>query len=257
MSSLHKSAQISSDAKFGQNISVGPGAVIEGGVTIGDDCRIGSNTLIAEGARLGRGVTMFHGSVVGSIPQDLKFGGEDSEAIIGDGTVLREYATVNRGTAESGSTSLGKNCFIMSYAHVAHDCHLGNNVIMANSVNLAGHIEIDDFAILGGLVPVHQFVHIGAHCMIGGGFRIPKDICPYALVGGYPIKVIGMNSIGLKRRGFEKDAIRTLEKAFKILFFSKLNTSQAIERIKSEIEPIAEIKVILDFIARSKRGLAK
>lgn len=257
MSSLHKSAQISSDAKLGQNISVGPGAVIEGGVTIGDDCRIGSNTLIAEGARLGRGVTMFHGSVVGSIPQDLKFGGEDSEAIIGDGTVLREYATVNRGTAESGSTSLGKNCFIMSYAHVAHDCHLGNNVIMANSVNLAGHIEIDDFAILGGLVPVHQFVHIGAHCMVGGGFRIPKDICPYALVGGYPIKVIGMNSIGLKRRGFEKDAIRTLEKAFKILFFSKLNTSQAIERIKSEIEPIAEIKVILDFIARSKRGLAK
>lgn len=257
MSSLHKSAQISSDAKLGQNISVGPGAVIEGGVTIGDDCRIGSNTLIAEGARLGRGVTMFHGSVVGSIPQDLKFGGEDSEAIIGDGTVLREYATVNRGTAESGSTSLGKNCFIMSYAHVAHDCHLGNNVIMANSVNLAGHIEIDEYAILGGLVPVHQFVKIGAHCMIGGGFRIPKDICPYALVGGYPIKVIGMNSIGLKRRGFEKDAIRTLEKAFKILFFSKLNTSQAIERIKSEIEPIAEIKVILDFIARSKRGLAK
>lgn len=257
MSSLHKSAQISSDAKLGQNISVGPGAVIEGGVTIGDDCRIGSNTLIAEGARLGRGVTMFHGSVVGSIPQDLKFGGEDSEAIIGDGTVLREYATVNRGTAESGSTSLGKNCFIMSYAHVAHDCHLGNNVIMANSVNLAGHIEIDEYAILGGLVPVHQFVHIGAHCMIGGGFRIPKDICPYALVGGYPIKVIGMNSIGLKRRGFEKDAIRTLEKAFKILFFSKLNTSQAIERIKSEIEPIAEVKVILDFIARSKRGLAK
>lgn len=257
MSSLHKSAQISSDAKLGQNISVGPGAVIEGGVTIGDDCRIGSNTLIAEGARLGRGVTMFHGSVVGSIPQDLKFGGEDSEAIIGDGTVLREYATVNRGTAESGSTSLGKNCFIMSYAHVAHDCHLGNNVIMANSVNLAGHIEIDEYAILGGLVPVHQFVKIGAHCMIGGGFRIPKDICPYALVGGYPIKVIGMNSIGLKRRGFEKDAIRTLEKAFKILFFSKLNTSQAIERIKSEIEPIAEIKVILDFVKRSKRGLAK
>jgi len=257
MSDLHKSAQISSDAKIGQNVTVGAGAVIEGGVVIGDDSKIGSNTLLAEGTTLGKGVTMFHGSVVGSVPQDLKFGGEDSEAIIGDGTVLREYSTVNRGTAESGSTSLGKNCFIMSYAHVAHDCHLGNNVIMANSVNLAGHIEIDDFAILGGLVPVHQFVKIGAHCMIGGGYRIPMDVCPYALVGGYPIKVVGMNSLGLKRRGFDKEVVRTLEKAFKVLFFSKLNTTQAIERIKSDIEPIAEVKVILDFIERSNRGLVK
>lgn len=255
--SVHDTAQVSSDATLGRNVTVEAGAIIEGGVTIGDDCRIGSNVLVAEGARLGNEVRLFHGAVVGSIPQDLKFEGEQSEAVVGDGTVIREYATINRGTAESGSTTLGKKCFIMAYAHVAHDCHLGNNVIMANSVNLAGHIEIDDYAIIGGLVPVHQFVKIGAHSMIGGGFRVPKDVCPYALAGGYPLKVAGMNSIGLKRRGFDREVIRTLEKAFKFLFFSKLNTSQAVERIKSEIEPIAEIRVILDFIERSNRGLVK
>ena len=151
---------------------------------------------------IGENVRISHGAVIGTLPQDLKFGGEKTRAVVGDNTVIREYVTINRGTKAHGETSVGTNCMIMAYAHVAHDCVIGNNVIMANSVNLAGHIEVDDFAILGGVLPVHQFVKIGAHCMIGGGFRVQQDVCPYSLVGGYPLKVVGLNSIGLRRRGF-------------------------------------------------------
>ena len=204
-----------------------------------------------------KNVTLFHGAVVGTIPQDLKFKGEKTRLVIGEGTTIREYAMLNRGTAESGQTVIGKNCFLMAYTHVAHDCYLGDNVIMANSVNLAGHIEIGDYAIIGGVVPVHQFVKIGAHSMIGGGFRVQQDICPYALAGGYPLKVAGLNAVGLKRRGFSKESILLLEKTFKILFFSKLNTSQAVEKIKNEIEISEEVEIILDFIARSTRGMVK
>jgi UDP-N-acetylglucosamine acyltransferase len=195
--------------------------------------------------------------VIATEPQDLKFGGEKTLVKIGDRTVIREYATINRGTVAHGETSIGEECLLMAYSHVAHDCIIGRNVIMANSVNLAGHIEIGDFAILGGILPVHQFVKIGAHAMIGGGFRVQQDICPYALVGGYPLRVVGINAIGLKRRGFKTEVIRAIEKAFKILFFSKLNTSQALERIKQEIEIVPEVQEILDFIDHSDRGIVK
>lgn len=257
MSEIHKTAIISPKAEIGENVKVGPFTVIEDGVIVGDNCDIKSSILLAEGTVLGKNVNVFHGAAIGSPPQDLKFGGEKTQAIVGDGTTIREYVTFNRGTTYHNRSECGKNCLLMAYSHVAHDCLIGDNVIMANSVNLAGHVEVHDNAILGGLVPVHQFVKIGAHCMIGGGFRVQQDIIPYALVGGYPLKVVGMNSIGLKRRGFSKDAVRSIDAVFKILFFSKLNTTQAVERITNETEIIPEVQVILDFIKNSKRGIVK
>jgi UDP-N-acetylglucosamine acyltransferase len=257
MSDIHKTAIVSSKAELGKGVVIGPYAIVEENVIIGDGTTVGSSAVIASGARLGSNIKVYHGAVIGTQPQDLKFGGEESEALVGDDTVVREYATINRGTKASGATKVGKNCLLMAYSHVAHDCYIGDNVIMANSVNLAGHIEIDEYAILGGVLPVHQFVKIGAHCMIGGGFRVQQDICPYALVAGYPLKVIGINAIGLRRRGFAGDTIKTLETSFKILFFSNLNTTQAVERIKNELELIPEVQLILDFIDRSDRGMVK
>ena len=257
MSDIHKTAIVSSKAELGSDVVIGPYAIIEENVIIGDGTTVGSSAVIAAGARLGSNVKVYHGAVIGTQPQDLKFGGEESEAFIGDDTVVREYATINRGTKASGATRVGKDCLLMAYSHVAHDCYIGDKVIMANSVNLAGHIEIDEYAIIGGVVPVHQFVKIGAHCMIGGGFRVQQDICPYALVAGYPLKVVGINAIGLRRRGFAKDTIKALETSFKILFFSDLNTTQAVERIKNELELIPEVQLILDFIDRSDRGMVK
>ena len=255
MSEIHATAIVSPMAELADDVTVGPHTIIEDNVVIGSGTKIASSVLIASGARLGSGVTVAHGAVVGTVPQDLKFGGEESTLVVGDNTTIREYATLNRGTEARGETTVGRNCLIMAYAHIAHDCVIGDNVILANSVNLAGHIEIDDFAILGGVLPVHQFVKIGAHAMIGGGFRVQQDVCPYALVAGYPLRVVGLNAVGLRRRGFKRETIRVLQEVFKLLFFSRLNTTQSLERIRSEIEIIPEVQVILDFIERSDRGL--
>jgi UDP-N-acetylglucosamine acyltransferase len=257
MSEIHPSAVVSAKAELADDVTVGPHSIVEENVVAGPGCRIASNALIASGARLGRNVEVHHGAVISTIPQDLKFGGEDSLVEIGDNTVVREYATINRGTVDRGKTVIGSDCLLMAYSHVAHDCLIGDHCILANSVNLAGHIEIGDWAILGGVLPVHQFVKIGAHSMIGGGFRVPLDICPYALAGGYPLRIAGLNAVGLKRRGFERDTLKALQKAFKLLFFSGLNTTQAVDRIKDEMEIIPEVKVILDFIEASDRGLQK
>ncbi|MEE8576405.1 MAG: acyl-ACP--UDP-N-acetylglucosamine O-acyltransferase [candidate division Zixibacteria bacterium] len=257
MNRIHDTAIVSKGAELADGITVGPHTIIEDDVQIGSDCVIGSSVLLASGARLGERVKIAHSAVIGTQPQDLKFEGEDSLAVIGDDTVVREFATINRGTKVLGKSSIGKNCLVMAYAHVAHDCIIGDNVILANAVNLAGHIEIDDHAILGGVLPVHQFVKIGTHSMIGGGFRVQQDICPYALVGGYPLKTVGLNSIGLRRRGFERDKIKTLEETFKILFFSNFNTTQAVEQIKAGVKITTEVQKILDFIERSDRGLVK
>lgn len=257
MSQIHPTAIISPQAELADDVAVGPHTIIEDDVKVGRGTRIASNVLLASGARLGENVRISHGAVIGTEPQDLKFGGEKTWVEVGDNTVVREYATINRGTKAHGTTSVGKDCFLMAYSHIAHDCVVGNNVILANAVNLAGHVEIDDYAIIGGVVPVHQFVKIGAHCMIGGGFRVPQDVCPYSLCGGYPMRVMGLNSIGLRRRGFPKETVATIEKTFKILFFSKLNTSQAVERIHAEIEILPEVQLILDFLGRSNRGITK
>ena len=257
MSAIHPAAIVSPGAELGDDVTVGPYTIIEENVKIGSGVKIASSALLAAGTTLGGNVKVHHGAVIGTIPQDLKFGGEVTQVVIGDGTVVREYATINRGTKAYGTTTVGKECLLMAYSHVAHDCILGDGVIMANSVNLAGHVEVGDYAIIGGVVPVHQFVKIGAHAMIGGGFRVQQDVCPYALVAGYPLKVTGINSVGLQRRGFSKEVTKELERAFKLLFFSGLNTSQAVERINSEVNLIPEVQQILDFIAKSTRGIVK
>ncbi len=254
---IHPTAIIHKQVKLADDLKVGPFSIINNEVQIGDGTEIGSHVWIDSGTIIGKNCKIYHGAVLGTLPQDLKFEGEKTFLAIGDETTIREYATLNRGTKYRGKTVVGKNCFIMSYAHVAHDCLLGDHVILANSANLAGHVEIGDWAIIGGVVPVHQFVKIGAHSIVGGGFRVQKDVCPYALVAGYPLKTMGLNRIGLKRRGFSEKTLKILEKTFRILFKSKLNTSQAVERIKAEVELIPEVKTILDFIAKSKRGLIK
>ncbi|MEW6411822.1 MAG: acyl-ACP--UDP-N-acetylglucosamine O-acyltransferase [Candidatus Zixiibacteriota bacterium] len=257
MNNIHSTATVSPGAELAGSVTVGPYTVIEDDVQIGEGSSIASSALIASGARIGQNVKISHGAVIATEPQDLKFGGEKTLVKIGDRTQIREYVTINRGTVAHGETSIGEDCLLMAYSHVAHDCIVGNHVIMANSVNLAGHIEIGDWAILGGVLPVHQFVKIGAHAMVGGGFRVQQDICPYALVGGYPLKVVGINAIGLKRRGFKPEVIKAIDQTFKILFFSKLNTSQALERIRSEVEITLEVQSILDFISKSDRGIVK
>jgi UDP-N-acetylglucosamine acyltransferase len=254
---IHKTAIVSANAELHESVEVGPYAIIEDNVQIGEGSAIASHAIIASGARIGKNVTIAHGAVIGTVPQDLKFEGEETVTNIGDSTTIREYATVNRGTDESGSTDIGSDCLMMAYSHVAHDCKLGNHVIMANSVNLGGHVHIDDYAIVGGVVPVHQFVKIGCHAMIGGGFRVAQDLCPYALGGGYPLRVKGLNLIGLRRRNFPRETIKVLQSTYKILFVSNLNTRQAVERIRGEIELIPEVNTILDFISKSDRGLVK
>ncbi|OGC79546.1 MAG: acyl-[acyl-carrier-protein]--UDP-N-acetylglucosamine O-acyltransferase, partial [candidate division Zixibacteria bacterium RBG_16_40_9] len=216
-----------------------------------------SHVLIEPGTRIGKNCQIYQGAVLGGEPQDLKFEGEKTYLKIGDNTIIREYATLSRGTKHRGETAVGNGCFLMAYAHVAHDCIIGNNVILANSVNLAGHVEIQDFAIIGGIVPVHQFVRIGAHSIIGGGFRVPMDVCPYMLAAGYPLKIYGVNKIGLQRRGFSPHTIEILETVYKILFRSKFNTRQALEKIKSDVEMIPEVQNILGFIEKSERGIVK
>ncbi len=255
MSQIHPSAIISSKSQIGENVSIGPNAIIEADTIIENDVTIGANCLVAQYTELKKNVTLFHGAVVGTVPQDLKYAGEKTRLVIGEGTTIREYAMLNRGTADLGETTIGRNCLLMAYTHVAHDCIVGDNVIMANAVNLAGHIEIGNFVIIGGVVPVHQFVKIGDHAMIGGGFRVPQDVCPYALAGGYPLKINGLNKVGLSRRGFSKESLATLQKAFKLLFSSNLNRSQAVEKITTELEQTEHIKLILDFIKNSTRGM--
>lgn len=257
MSQIHPTAIIDGAAQLGNNVSVGPHSIIETDTIIGDNVVIGANCLVAQYTELADEVKLFHGAVVGTVPQDLKFEGEKTRLVIGKKTVIREYAMLNRGTHDKHQTVIGANCFLMAYSHVAHDCIVGDNVILANAVNIAGHVEIGDYAIIGGVVPVHQFVKIGAHTMIGGGFRVQQDVCPYSLVAGYPLKVVGLNAIGLNRRGFSKETVAALDKTFKILFFSKLNTTQAVNRINEEVEMIPEVRAVLDFIKDSERGIIK
>jgi UDP-N-acetylglucosamine acyltransferase len=253
----HPTAIVDKKAEIERDVSIGPHTIIQGKVIIGQGTKIASNVLLDDGTIIGKNCSIHHGTVLGTPPQDLKFSGEKTILKIGDNCIIREYVSINRGTKHRGQTMVGNNCFFMMYTHVAHDCIIGNNVIMANSVNLGGHVEIEEYAIVGGVVPVHQFVRIGAHSIIGGGFRAVQDVCPYAMAAGYPLRIVGLNLVGLKRRAFSQETIHILKQAFKILFRSKFNTTQAIEKIKSELEPIPEIKHILDFIAKSERGIIK
>ncbi|MDR2823868.1 MAG: acyl-ACP--UDP-N-acetylglucosamine O-acyltransferase [Prevotellaceae bacterium] len=245
------------DAKIAPNVVIEPFVTIDKNVEIGAGTRIGSNVSIHEGVRIGQNCNIFPGAVIGGIPQDLKFKGEDTLAIIGDNTTLREYVTVNRGTASKGKTVVGNNCLIMAYCHVAHDCVVGNGVIMSNATQLAGEVAIDDFAILSGAVLVHQFSHIGPHVMIQGGSKVTKDVPPFVTAGREPLSYAGINSIGLRRRGYSNEQIRDIQEIYRLLYLSGMNTTHAIERIEAEMPATRERDEILLFVKNSPRGIIK
>ncbi len=251
-----KFASISDKAKIGNNVTIKDFAVIEDDVEIGDNVVIGSNTFIGNGARIANGVKIFHGAVVSTVPQDLKYKGEATLLEIGEGTVVREYATLNKGTTHSDKTVIGKNCLIMSYVHVAHDCIVGDNVIIANSVQMSGHVEVEDWVIIGGLVGIHQFCKIGRHAIVGFGFRVPKDIPPYITAGQDPLRYEGLNLIGLKRRGFSDEQIKNISKAYDIIYKSGLNVSDGIKKLK-EGNCTEEVKHIIKFVEQSSRGIIR
>lgn len=244
-------------AKIHPSVVIGPFVTIDQNVEIGEGTRIGSNVTILEGARIGRNCTIFPGAVIGAIPQDLKFRGEETYAVIGDNTTLREYVTVNRGTASKGRTVVGNNCLIMAYSHIAHDCCVGNNIIISNATQLAGEVIVDDYAIIGGGTLVHQFCHLGSHIMIQGGALINKDVPPCVKAAREPISYAGINSIGLRRRNFSSDTIREIQDIYRYLYLSGLNVSDAVARIEAELPATPERDEIIMFVRNSKRGIIK
>ena len=250
-------AYIHPAAKIASNVVIDPFVTIDKNVEIGEGTRIGSNVTILEGARIGKNCTIFPGAVISAIPQDLKFKGEETVAIIGDNTTLRECVTVNRGTASKGKTVVGSNCLIMAYCHIAHDCVIGNNVIMSNATQVAGEVVIDDYAVVGGGALIHQFCHVGSHVMLQGGALVNKDIPPYVKVGRNPISYAGTNSIGLRRRGFTNEKICEIQEIYRYLYLSGLNNSDAVERIESELPASKERDEIIMFVRNSQRGIIR
>lgn len=248
---------IDPSAKIGENVKIGPFVTIDGNVEIGDGTIIDSNASIRSGARIGKNCHIHSGAVVSDIPQDLKFQGEDSVAIIGDGTIIREFVTIHRGTASKGKTVIGDHCLIMAYCHVAHDCVMGNHVIMSNTVQLAGEVEVGDYAVLGGGALVHQFTHIGCHVMLQGGSLVNKDIPPYVMAGRYPISYEGVNSIGLHRRGFTEEQINRIQAVYRILYLSQLSRKDAIAKILEDVAESAERDEIVKFVNSSPRGIIR
>lgn len=245
------------EAKIARNVVIEPFVTIAKNVEIGEGTWIGSNVTIMEGARIGKNCRIFPGAVISAIPQDLKFAGEETLAIIGDNTTVRECVTINRGTSAKQKTVVGNNCLLMAYVHVAHDCILGNNIILGNATQLAGEVIIDDYAILSGIVAVHQFCHIGSHTMISGGSLVRKDVPPFIKAAREPLNYSGVNSIGLRRRGFANSKINEIQDVYRFLFLKSLNNQQAMERIEAEMTASDERDEILLFVRNSKRGIIK
>ncbi len=250
-------AYIHPAAKIHPSVVIDPFVTIDQNVEIGEGTHIGSNVTIMEGARIGRHCNIFPGAVISGIPQDLKFNGEDTVAIIGDNTTIRECVTVNRGTAAKGKTVVGSNCLIMAYSHIAHDCVVGNNVSISNATQVAGEVVIDNHAVIGGGTLIHQFCHLGEHVMIQGGAHINKDIPPFVKAGRDPIAYTGINSIGLRRRNFTNDQIRDIQEIYRYLYLSRLNVSDAVDRIEAELPATPERDMIIEFIRNSKRGIVR
>ncbi len=252
---IHPTAIVDPKAVLGTDVSVGPYSIIEDGVTIGGGTSIGNHTTIRRGTTIGKQCRVFHSCSIGEDPQDLKFGGEETQTEIGDYTTIREFVTINRGTAHSGKTKVGSRVLLMAYVHIAHDCFVGNDVIFANLVTLGGHVHVGDWASLGGGVLVHQFCKVGDHAFIGGGFRIVQDVPPFILAAGEPLSYSGTNRIGLRRRGFDQNQRNMIKKAYQLYFRSELSRSKALEQIKETLPSSAEIEMILDFIQSSERGI--
>jgi UDP-N-acetylglucosamine acyltransferase len=251
---IHSTAIISRDAELAADVRVGPYAIIGSGCVLAEGCVISAHAVLDKNARLGKNVKVGIGSIIGGDAQDLKYKGEETFVEIGDGTVIREYATVNRGTTQSWKTTVGKDCFLMSYSHVAHDCHVGDGVIISNASHLGGHVTVEDKAIISGVSAVHQFALVGRYSFVGGCSRVTKDVPPYVKAAGNPVKLYGLNTVGLQRHGFPEDVVRELKRAYRLFFKSELNVSQARARAESELRHIPEIEEFLRFFDRSERG---
>ncbi len=250
-------ASIHPDAKIGEGVEIGPFVTIDRDVEIGDGCIIDASATICQYTKLGKNCHVFPSAVIGAVPQDLKFHGEVTWTLIGDNNVLREFVTVHRGTFSKGQTVIGNNNLIMAYCHVAHDCVLHNHIIMSNTTQLAGEVEVDDFAIIGGGTLVHQFSHIGSHVMVQGGSRINKDVPPYVIAAREPIAYCGVNSVGLNRRGFTPEQIHTIQEVYRMIFQGGMNTTQAVAKIEAEMPKSAERDTIINFVKASTRGIIK
>lgn len=255
MNNIHPTAIVSKKANIGDNNTVDAFAVIQDDVQIGNDCYIGPHAVIYDGARIGNKVTIYQSASVAHVPQDLKFDKESTLFIIDDETTIHEFVTLHRGTKETGFSKIGKKCLLMAYVHIAHDCVIGDNVILSNGVQIGGHVTIGDWAIIGGMTPVHQFCKVGRHVMIGGGFRAVQDVPPFILAGAEPLKFAGLNLVGLRRRGFTNDEIYDLKKAYGYIYNSPLNMTQAKAKIAEELGGKKYIDEVLAFLEESKRGL--
>ena len=254
---MDKMYHVDPGARIGNNVKIGNFTNIYDNVEIGDNCEIHGNVTIYPGARIGNGVKIFPGAVVAAIPQDLKFRGEETLAIIGDGTTLRECVTVNRGTASKGKTVVGENCLIMAYNHIAHDCVIGNRVIMSNACQLAGEVIVDDCAVIGGGSLIHQFCHLGRNIMLQGGALVNKDIPPYVKAAREPISFVGLNSIGLHRNGFSQEDIQTISEIYRVLYLSDLNVTNAVKLIRETLPESKYREEIISFVENSDRGIIR
>lgn len=245
------------DAKIASNVVIEPFVSISKNVEIGEGSWIGSNVVIMEGTRIGKNCNIFSGAVIGAIPQDLKYKGEKTKVVIGDNTTVREFVTINKGTAVRYKTTVGNNCLLMAYVHVAHDCVIKDHAILVNTVQLAGEVNVDEWAIIGGTAAIHQFVHIGAHSMVAGGALVAKDVPPYTKAARYPLSFAGVNSIGLRRRNFSSKKINEIQEIYRILYKNGMNRAQALEYIEAEMSATKERDEIILFAKNSKRGIMK
>jgi UDP-N-acetylglucosamine acyltransferase len=252
---VHPSAIVDESAVLGKGVVVEPWSMIGPGVTIGDGTHVGSHVLIERDTTLGVDCQIHKGAVLGTDPQDLKFRGENTYLVVGDRTVIREYATLNRGTSDMVRTVVGDDCLLMAYSHVAHDSQIGNHVVLSNAVNMAGHVIIEDWAIVGGLTAIHQFVRIGAHAFVGGASRTSQDVPPYTNAAGSPMKLYGLNSVGLDRRGFSPEVRKTLKKVYRTIFQSRIPLSQALDQAEAECQDLPEVRHFIKFIRDSERGV--
>jgi len=255
MPQIHPTAIVSSEALIHDSVTVGPYSIIDGNTEIAEGTVIDGHVLIRPGARIGKNCRIFHGAVISEMPQDLKFKGEHTLTVIGDNTTIREFATLHRATDDRLETRVGSNCLIMAYVHIAHDVWVGNNVIISNASQIAGHADVEDWAIISGMVGMHQFVKVGAHSFIGGGFRVGQDVPPYILASGEPLRYSGLNTVGLKRRGFSSEQLDSLKQFYRVIYRSSMNRSEAMRWLESHFVFTPETSYVFNFIKRSSRGL--
>ena len=252
---IHPTALVDASATIGDDVEIGPWVFVGPQCTIGNGAQLSARSTLEQNVRIGERVRIGVGAVLGGDPQDLKYRGEETWVEIGDDSVVREYATINRGTAHSVTTKVGRHCFLMSYVHLAHDCHLGDHIIISNGTQLAGHVTVEDRVTISGLCAVHQFARIGRHAFIGGCSRVSQDVPPFVRAVGNPLRLFGLNSVGLQRSGFDDAVVRELKRAYRICFRSDLNLSQGVERAREELQPLPEVQHFLGFIEASQRGV--